>query len=930
MKKRIISVLLCAIMLVGMTPVMSLAYELPKSESAEYEAALNVNANWLWVWKKWEGKDSSRDLKNGTYITSNDGKAKKFDVNEINDLIASNEKIIAVKGTVVYIKGNWFGITGNEQAFEYGTYRIPSSINSENFYVNVYGDTHVEYIDLYFYKETSNINATVILHDSAKLLIKDYLRMDNRGCEVAQNIWTTEYYYTAKYGLGMYIRGEGSITVRGRGLRFMDPQSCLYILDDVSLTINAWYKFNESLKRVLFPDKVNVDTTGKIVLSNTTGENAYLLDDMNHLMNSIKNVAGIYIYTKNKETVCASSNVAEMDKQIQSLNANGWYCGETCTESDYGTFYNIMMQPDEYPSFYLNDKPVSSSSVDIVKGEKTNIKVVGELSKATQDLLNNGRIFWPKKGDKDAFLCKIRRGGTHELISEGTLSVSEDNSKFIITASFTPPEGDLKTDNYYISYVVKLYNSNSDLSRSWSSTLFMKAKPGDPKITGSVGYTGENKGGGTITANYKGSVPSDKLTYTWMVQKTRVRNLAGKSTFNRYWAEVAKSNDGSFTIPEDYEADLMRECKRIRVKVTAEGYREAVYGDTLIVGRNEISSELEDITITNENTSVEAGDELALQILKSPADNKDKISWKSSDTSIATVDSNGKVTGIKAGEVTITAECGTIESDVKVTVVGENHVHNYTGFSQFNTEQHMSKCGSCGTESLEDHVFTSKSGTRVCSKCGYEDVSLVESSDNSYIPKYPSEEDDEIIDQIIDKTEDTGFDDVYASDYYTDAVKWAVENDITKGKSERKFAPNDVCSRAQVVTFLWRAAGSPEPGASSVSFSDVKAGSFYEKAVLWAVEKGITNGSGEGTFSPDADCSRSQILTFLWRAQNSPAVSGINTFSDVADSAYYADAVLWAVGNDITKGTSANKFSPNAKCTRGQVVTFMYRAMSGN
>ena len=172
------------------------------------------------------------------------------------------------------------------------------------------------------------------------------------------------------------------------------------------------------------------------------------------------------------------------------------------------------------------------------------------------------------------------------------------------------------------------------------------------------------------------------------------------------------------------------------------------------------------------------------------------------------------------------------------------------------------------------------------------------------------------------------FVDVSASDYYYDAVLWAVGKGITGGTSATTFDPNGNCTRAQAVTFLWRAAGSPAAKSSAMPFADVKAGSYYETAVLWAVENGITKGTSETMFSPDATCSRAQIVTFLWRSQKSPAAGTANPFTDVKASAYYADAVLWAVKEDVTKGTTNTTFSPDANCTRAQIVTFIWRALA--
>ena len=169
------------------------------------------------------------------------------------------------------------------------------------------------------------------------------------------------------------------------------------------------------------------------------------------------------------------------------------------------------------------------------------------------------------------------------------------------------------------------------------------------------------------------------------------------------------------------------------------------------------------------------------------------------------------------------------------------------------------------------------------------------------------------------------FVDVATGSYYEDAVDWAVENGITKGTDDTHFSPDGICTRAQAVTFLWRAAGSPEPETRAMPFADIPVGSYYYDAVLWAVENGITKGTSDTTFTPNMTCTRAQIVAFLWRSEKSPAAGTANPFADVKSTAYYADAVLWAVKENITKGTTNTTFSPDADCTRAQIVTFLYR-----
>ena len=164
--------------------------------------------------------------------------------------------------------------------------------------------------------------------------------------------------------------------------------------------------------------------------------------------------------------------------------------------------------------------------------------------------------------------------------------------------------------------------------------------------------------------------------------------------------------------------------------------------------------------------------------------------------------------------------------------------------------------------------------------------------------------------------------------YYYAAVKWAADNGITGGTGGGRFSPEATCTRAQIVTFLWRAAGSPEPKGTAAGMTDVVSGSYYEKAVAWAIENGINTGTSGTTFSPEATCTRAQAVTFLARALNAKADSKAE-FSDVPTNSYFADAVAWAASNGVTEGVGNGLFAPNNDCTRGQIVTFLWRAYAG-
>lgn len=209
------------------------------------------------------------------------------------------------------------------------------------------------------------------------------------------------------------------------------------------------------------------------------------------------------------------------------------------------------------------------------------------------------------------------------------------------------------------------------------------------------------------------------------------------------------------------------------------------------------------------------------------------------------------------------------------------------------------------------------------------EIKLTKKSDSKYTFKMPSgkvtieatfvEIDDEFENPFIDVAEGA---------YYYDAVLWAAENGITGGTSATTFSPAVTCTRAQTVTFLWRAAGSPDPEGTNMPFIDVASDAYYYNAVLWAVENGITSGTSATTFSPNATVTRAQNVTFLWRWAKSPAVEAVNPFTDVAADMYYHDAVLWAADEGITAGTSATTFSPDDPCLRSQIVTFLYRYLA--
>ena len=229
-------------------------------------------------------------------------------------------------------------------------------------------------------------------------------------------------------------------------------------------------------------------------------------------------------------------------------------------------------------------------------------------------------------------------------------------------------------------------------------------------------------------------------------------------------------------------------------------------------------------------------------------------------------------------------------------------------------------CDECGAPDVTDCSDTTDDVDHDCDDCG-ETLSECADADG-----------DGYCDECGEEVEPVGpvnpFVDVIEGKFYYEPVLWAVENGITNGIDDTHFAPLDGCSRAHVVTFLWRAAGSPEPRSEVNPFTDVVEGKFYYTAVLWAVEEGITKGVSNTEFAPNQTCTRGQIVTFLWRYAGEPKAEGTgDAFTDLREGAFYMDAVAWAVENGVTNGMGNGKFAPNETCTRGQVVTFLQRAV---
>ena len=361
---------------------------------------------------------------------------------------------------------------------------------------------------------------------------------------------------------------------------------------------------------------------------------------------------------------------------------------------------------------------------------------------------------------------------------------------------------------------------------------------------------------------------------------------------------------------------------------------------------NEVTKVALSVDVNTHTTNLKVGDRETLSAAvkhENTTITDVKVTWTSDNEEVATV-VGGVITAQSVGKARITAavvENGVTYSDFCDVIVearpsSSHHSSSSTTYYDVNAAVSgeggsvaaSTKRASRGT--IVTVTATAASGYQVAQVSAVDKdgktVSLTDKGDGVYTFVMPASKVDVTarFAQVQKPEEKDPYGDVSKDSYYYDAVKWAAETGVTTGVGDGLFAPEWVCTRGQIVTFLWRASGSPAPKATELPFTDVAADAYYAQAVLWAVEKGITNGTSETTFSPDQTCTRAHAVAFLYRMSGSPAAAG-STFSDVAADAYYSTAVAWAVEKGITNGTSGTTFSPDDTCTRGQIVTFLYR-----
>lgn len=488
---------------------------------------------------------------------------------------------------------------------------------------------------------------------------------------------------------------------------------------------------------------------------------------------------------------------------------------------------------------------------------------------------------------------------------------------------------------------------------------------------GRSGYAGANLWGNTVIENV---TLVDEDAKTWLDVKTIAEVIGGKvikdgaelslesyldaaakigtTYYNTLAAAVAVEGVSEITLVSDVN-ETVTVGKPLTIHLNGNEIAETVTaanGFTVAKGSNEwIFGHVGDVILVTgvaldkTTASIYVGNTTTLVATVTPTNATiDGITWSSNNESVATVDESGVVTGVAAGTATITAttENGGFAATCTVTVSRRPSGGGGGGSSSYTITVEDTKngditvsptrasSGSTVTITVDPDNGYELDELTVLDKNGKE-VELTKKSDSKYTFKMPSGKVTiEATFAEIGAEYENPFVDVSEGAYYYDAVLWAAENGITGGTSATTFSPAVTCTRAQTVTFLWRAAGSPDPEGTEMPFTDVAYDAYYYDAVLWAVENGITSGTSATTFSPDATVTRAQNVTFLWRWAEASAVETVNPFTDVAADMYYHDAVLWAADEGITAGTSATTFSPDDPCLRSQIVTFLYRFLA--
>lgn len=619
-------------------------------------------------------------------------------------------------------------------------------------------------------------------------------------------------------------------------------------------------------------------------------------------------------YTVNATSTYIKDNVTATFESVDAQNLIFWKWDNDSRGSGNVVFKNCTGSGIQIADNVIKDITLENSQLGGRFGAQgiltlKNATINGSFS--TKDFVAKGNnIYVPTKNYRDT--SRIEGKATIENAVEIQLSAPDPTTPYQ-ERKLIEISGNL--NNFTVLQPYELRNSvtlNRDYISAFVPVTGVTLTPDTLSIE--EGKTAE------LTATISPANASDQQ-FSWNVKDTEIASVYGYTSKTKTVKALKKG--------------------QTQITVTVGGQTASC---TVTVTPRTIS--VESITLNKTQLSLVKGatETLTATVLPTTATDKTVI-WESSDTAVATVE-NGVVTAVAAGNATITATAGGKTAICAVTVTNPSNSGSSSGGGGGSSTPRYAVTVPDKTEngSLSVTPKNAKKGSDVTITAtpdkGYEvgdivakdangnKLTLKDNGDGTYTFTMPAskvtieatfaeKQAEPIVPEKL-------FADVSAEEYYYEAVKWASENGVTGGIGENLFGAKLPCTRAQIVTFLWRAAGSPEPKGMS-GFVDVSADAYYAKAVAWAVEQGIVSGTSATTFSPDAVCTRAQSVAFLYRAFGTRADKAAG-FSDVSADAYYADAVAWAVENGVASGIGGGLFAPDQDCARGQIVAFLYRA----
>lgn len=609
-------------------------------------------------------------------------------------------------------------------------------------------------------------------------------------------------------------------------------------------------------------------------------------------------------------------------------------------------------------TFTVSDVPCSLSfansvsSLNIGESKTLNVNLAGTRAKTIKGTSSSGAVdcsFINLTGNVLSGTAYYKLTGKSAGTSTITISLLDENDRVIYSKSLPVTVNPLRVSG------VSLNQSSLSMTVGQSQLLSATVSPSNAtnraitwsssnsnvaSVSGGA-VTARNPGTATITATADGKSASCQVT----VKGIEVSHV----TIDRASAELRigdtiqlnasvypsnaadrsvswSSNNSAIAAVSSTGLVTAKSEGLVRIWARAGGKEE--YCSILVVPR-----EVEGLTLSASELELSPGENHMLEASVYPEDaGNSTVAWSSSAPETVRVE-NGWLTALKPGKAVITARAGAFSKTCTVTVseaeaeslrISESFLEIAPGETKYLSVEILPESSanrSVSWSSSDREIAVVENGqitgvspgfVKITAACGRLEAAC-------YVRVLGED------DGLLDPTEENEFIDVPNGAYFSAAVDWAVEKGITAGTDRSHFSPNQVCTRAQAVTFLWRAAGSPKPLNAEVSFTDISENEYYYDAVIWAAERGITGGVGKNRFAPNEKCTRAQIVSFLHRMEGMPEVSSVSPFRDVPPTVYYANSVAWAVENGITAGTSATTFSPHNDCSRGQIVTFLYR-----